>query len=1209
MHITKKALGYIVLGLVIFLALFFLALPPLVKHIAVNKIDEATGRKSRIEKVSLNPFTLSAGISGFRLSEKGSGAPFVAFSSARVSMSPLSLPKRSFIVKEIHLTSPYLHLVRNAPNHYNFSDLLTQKKETKKKEGTPLFSLNNIIVKNGTVDFEDKALSAEKHHHITGMNLAIPFVSNMSYLADRYVTPHFSADINGAPFRFDGRLKPLTRAVEAAITINLKKVNLPFYLGYVPYPLPVDVSSGRLATALEVGYRVDERTGPELRVAGDVGLDGLKVTEPKGAPVAGLERARLNIADSWLISRRFDLRSLELEGVELWAARDRSGSWNLQRIARGGKGSKPAEAEKPAAEKSPEKRPLQLKLARLAFNDGKIHLADEVPAGGFRTDLSDLQIGLRNFSLAEGQKAPFEVKFRSSKGETVAMNGELAAKPVALQAKLDLSGVPLKEYYPYLRDTLTAPILGKVGFTTGIVYNDKDGLLLEKAVLTGEGLAASFGEGEGFKLKTAELKGLTLDLKRNRAEVETVDFKGGNFILSSGKGGELSARHLLREKMTTPAAKARAAAREKRRERGKQQSPPFSYRVHRVAGSDLAVNFTDRSKEDAPLFPLNRINFTADGITGPKQGPIPFKLTSGYGKKGRIEAAGNLTPAPFKFKGHLQLQGIPLRDFDPYLPEDTSVFIADGALDTRMALDVEKAPSGMKGNFSGSLGVRSFYCQDTELDEDLLKWERLQLERISGTVSPFTLAINNVSLSNFYSRVIVEKDGTLNLQHLRSEEEPEAKPAQAAQGTKQPAPAKASKQGAPSQATAAAGTVEPSAVRIDAITVQGGTLAFSDHHLDSPFDTTFYNLGGRVSGLSSQASKLADVDLRGNLENHSPLSIKGVINPLRGDLYLDLTIAFSDIELSPLTPYSNTYLGYDIDKGKLSLNLSYKIDKKALTSTNKVFIDQFTFGKQVESPKATKLPVRLAIALLKDRKGEIHLDLPVAGRTDDPKFSVWKVVLQMLKNLLVKAATSPFSLLSSAFGGGHDFSAVIFEPGSERITKPEQDKLVKLSQVLRDKPELKVEITGYVQRDRDAEGYRDEMLLKKMKAEKFRRMVKEGKTREGQSQQEVEILPQEYSRYLKDVYSKEKFPKPRNALGFQKDLPDAEMKKLILAHTVVGQNELQALAHERAEAVKAFLMKEGKLPAERLYLKGGDIYKPPAKEGLPGSRVEFGAEV
>jgi hypothetical protein len=367
-----------------------------------------------------------------------------------------------------------------------------------------------------------------------------------------------------------------------------------------------------------------------------------------------------------------------------------------------------------------------------------------------------------------------------------------------------------------------------------------------------------------------------------------------------------------------------------------------------------------------------------------------------------------------------------------------------------------------------------------------------------------------------------------------------------------------------------------------------------------------YNLGGRVSGLSSDVGAYADVDLRGNLENQSPLSITGRINPLRGDLYADLKVRFTGIELSPATPYSGTYLGYGIDRGKLSLDLSYLIDKKKLDSQNKVLIDQFTFGRKIESDKATNLPVRLAVALLKDRQGVISLDLPVTGRTDDPKFSVWGVVWKILKNLLVKAATSPFALLSSMFGGGQDFSEIAFAPGSNRLTAAEEAKLRNLAKAFHERPALKLDVAGYVDRERDAEGYRNELLLKNLKAEKFLALVKDKQNQPGQTQESMEITAADYPVWLKVVYKKAKFPKPRNFIGMLKDIPDAEMKKLILTNTTVGDAELKALARERATVVRTYLVQQAKLEPERVFEKGGDIYQPPKEEGKVASRVEFG---
>ena len=151
----------------------------------------------------------------------------------------------------------------------------------------------------------------------------------------------------------------------------------------------------------------------------------------------------------------------------------------------------------------------------------------------------------------------------------------------------------------------------------------------------------------------------------------------------------------------------------------------------------------------------------------------------------------------------------------------------------------------------------------------------------------------------------------------------------------------------------------------------------------------------------------------------------------------------------------------------------------------------------MESDKATKLPVKLGLALLKDRKGEIHLDVPVTGRTDDPKFSVWKLVFQVLRNLLVKAVTSPFSLLSSMFGGGQDFSAIHFDHGASVIPPQEEQKLGALSKALLDRPALKMELKGYVDREKDTEGYRIELLNRKLKNEKFLALSKEGTLPEG----------------------------------------------------------------------------------------------------------------
>ena len=362
-----------------------------------------------------------------------------------------------------------------------------------------------------------------------------------------------------------------------------------------------------------------------------------------------------------------------------------------------------------------------------------------------------------------------------------------------------------------------------------------------------------------------------------------------------------------------------------------------------------------------------------------------------------------------------------------------------------------------------------------------------------------------------------------------------------------------------------------------------------------------FDLGGRVTGLASDQEMQADVDLRGQLENHSPLTVSGKINPLSKDLFADLTISFKDIDLTPLTPYSGTYLGYAIDKGKLYLDLNYHIEHQKISADNKVMIDQFTFGESVKSDQATSLPVTLAIALLKDRNNEIHLDIPVYGDLNDPDFSLAGTIFTVLKNLLVKAATSPFSLLTSMLGGDQDFTSVGFASGVAKLDDQQRSKLAELANMLAKRPSLTLEISGFADPENDPEGYRQHILQQMLIDAKRQQLQDTGTAQE--FPQELTVHPDEYSELLLRVYKDADFPRPRNIVGLLKKLPDEEMEKLLLANIIAGEEQLQELARDRALAVRDTLAIANPEIKPRLFLKKTDSLAPP-KEG-PASRVEF----
>ena len=1200
-------------GVIVTLLLFTATiLPMIVRSKAVAAIEEATGRKAQIKSVSINPFKLAVTVKGFAIDEK-EGAPLVGFSQVRASIAPASIYKRALILSHVTIDTPTFSLARTGPNRFSFSDILDRQKKAPKEEkkGGFLFSINNITVKNGSLDFDDRVVDGGRKHTIRALDIAIPFVSNVPYLAEEYIDPRMSAVVNGAPFSFAGKLKPLSKSMETSVHVGLKQLNLPKYIAYSPVKPLAELTSGKLTVDMDVSYRISADKKPELILKGLARLDDVSVNMQNGQPLAKLAALEARASSLEVFARQFKLEAIALDGLELFVDRDRKGVWMYSRLLPPAK-TTPKADDSSAKNLQPgekDKEPLVL-VSSLACNNGTVHFSDAVPKGGFKTTASEIDLALNNFSSAPEKSADYELSFLLDNEATLNTDGTFSVTPLAVTSSAELTGLKIQRAWPYLAGYLSAPVKGTLDLSAELTFSKPDGLSMADGDLSVQGLSARYGAKEGFDLARLQVSGAIFRQKENRLEIGDIRLSKGDISLSRGKDGKISLLSLLANQQGSPSGStvrgvppSPVAAKKKTASPKTKGSKPLSYRLKHCQLEKINATFTDKTLEDEPRFTLRNTSLTLVNLNGPKFTPAGLNFSSTFGKGATLKARGDMTPLPFRYKGSVSAGRLPIRDFEAYFPDTLNFYVIGGTVDTTMHVDVAMKDGKPGGSYKGSVGVHAFHSVDAVEEEDLLKWESLQFDEIKGDIEPFKLSIHEVALTDVYSRVVIRKDGSLNLQNLVEKKGPpvQAVPLPAKAVTEKPKTA--AQKTAPSTPTAPA----PRQISVGSVTIQDGTLSFTDNHLSQTFSSTFFNLGGRVSGLSSEETKFADVDLRGNLENHSPMQITGRLNPLRDDLFVDLKISFRDIDLSPVTPYSGTYLGYTVDKGKLFLDLKYLIENKQLKSENRIFIDQFTFGKKVQSDKATNLPVRLALALLKDRKGEIHLDLPVTGRTDDPQFSIWRLIGQVLKNLIVKAATSPFALLSSMTGSGQDFSVIPFAAGSSNLPSGEEQKLVQLAKALADRPGLKVEIKGFVDKAKDPEGYRQETLNRKLRNEKFLLLVKEEQAGAGDSAETVQVTAEEYSKFLKAVYKKEKFPKPRNAFGLVKDLPDNEMKKLIIANTVAGENELLGLARERATTVMNYLIVKGGLPAERLFQKNDDIYKAPKDDTVSRSRVEFNA--
>lgn len=1142
---------------------------------------ENTSRTLTIEKAFFNPFALTVEVKGVVLSEQQSPEPFIAFKRLMLSGSVRSLFDLAIILDRVELDEPYINIELLGKQEFNFSDftrLGNDKPQPAAEEPSEplLFSFNNIVLQGGKIDFTDLTSAKKSQHKITELDLAVPFVGNVPYLTDEYVEPQLRLLLNGSEISAIGQLKPFHQSLETSLSLVLNEIDLAYYAYHSPIPLPVDVKSGILDTQIDLTYRISASEQPKLLLGGELALSDIDIRELNGAELFRMPTLILDLDWADLMQQDFNLSSLDIYEPQLFIGRSETGDWNFMRLL---SEQPPANQEAAPAEQPKASLPL-LKIAETALYDGKIHFLDQQPEGHFSEELHGITLFLHELSTLYDQKTGLEFKFATDRRLITEIKGELGVDPPTAALHLVINGIPLSAYYPYLAEFINAPIEGNLNLAGSINYTEQGNIQLQQAQLALHQLKVPFFDKDGFALSDLLITGGSFDLHQHQASLATVKLSGGNFSASRLADGSLSPLKLLR---ATPNQNSPQS------EQQPVDSTPYSLKLGQLSLEDFNLRLTDASLTKKPQLKIDRLNIDLADLAYPESLQSPFKVSARMGKKGSVTLSGTLAHSPLRVQAQTQVKALPLADFNDFLPEQIKISLKDGKLYTNMALKLREQPEMLTGNFGGSVSVNDFNLRDPLGDGELLSWENLSLAGIKGGIGPFKLGIEEVVLSHYLAKIQIDPEGRINLANVTEEEK-----------------ADAATESAPEPEPVAVATEEdsgpPPDIRIDALTLQGGTVSFTDRSLPNTFSATMYKLGGRVTGMASDEQMQADVDLRGELENHSPLTIIGKLNPLSKDLYADLTIHFKDIDLAPMTPYSGTYLGYVIDKGKLYLDLSYHIEHRKIKADNQIMIDQFTFGDSVKSDKATSLPVGLAIALLKDSNDEIHLDVPISGDLNDPSFSVMGTVFTILKNILVKAATAPFSLLASMLGGGdEDYTNVTFDSGVARLDERQMEILDKLAGMLAERPSLTLEISAYADQENDPEAYRKDRLQQKMIDAKWLALKEAGQPPE--SRELVSIEPEEYSEYLLKVYKDAEFPRPRNFVGMLKKLPDPEMEKLLLANIRADDAEMQTLAQARALLIRNRLLADHEEIKPRIFLKSVDIYQQPEKG--PASRVEF----
>ena len=1075
-------------GILLVFGLFgFFAAPPLLKSILLKQLSTELHRQVSIDDIDINPYGLSARVSGFSVKTE-EGKEVAGFEELFVNVSSASIFKLAVVVDEIRLQGLRLAVSRVAEGRYDISDLLDEwmKPKDEPEKEVPRFSINNIQLINGKIVFDDQPKG--KMHTISDINLALPFVSSLSYQAEILVKPSFAAVINGSPLALTGESKPFSESRESHLNLDLDRFDLAALQPYLPESLPFRLTAGLLDSELKAMFKEVSDQVYSVSVVGALHLSGLAVAESDGQALLAWKRLDVDVENADPINRQVAVKRVALDGLDVSLAVNRQGEFNVLRLL--DKLSKAPAGDAPAP-KPEAAKPFAWSLGGFALTNGLIRWKDE--------------------------------------STPMAVAGQMR--------KLQLS-------------------VGKV-----------DSKLAEPVVISEIGYQIDFGER--FRVENMVFRGVSVDLSAHRVDIAEVINSGARARMLRNKDGKIEwvgMPVLKTARASTPNndVKAKPAAKAE----AKQE---WIGKVAKLSIEDLGFRFEDQSMQPVAVQEIEGFSLLAQGLTNEPNKKGTIALKSQINKKGSVKVDGSLQAFPLDVAVKLETVGVPLVPFEPYFGQFLNVSLTRGLVSNQGEVMARFDTTGLKAGYKGSFTLGDLVAVDKQNSADFLKWKSLYFGGVDFRLEPMAINIGEIALTDFYSRLILNKEGRLNVADIVKK--PAGEAAQVKEESKT-APAKAAE-------TKVAQAKPPVPIKIAKITLQNGSVNFSDFFVQPNYTVNLTKLGGRVTGLSSVADTVADLEIRGKYANSAPVQILAKLNPLAAKSFLDLKADITGVDMVGFSPYSGKYAGYAIEKGKLSLNVAYKLENNQLAAENRLFIDQFTFGERVESPEATKLPVNLAISLLKNNRGEIDLNLPISGSLDDPQFSIGGLIIKVIVNLFVKAVTSPFALLGSMFGSGEELSNVEFAVGRASLDAAGTKKLESLAKALVERNSLKLEIVGRADPEIDKEGVKRAGMERAMKAEKLKDLKKAG---EGKSLDEIEIAPEEVKTYLTRAYKEARFPKPRNVIGLQKDLPVEEMEKLMLTNLPATDDDIAALAARRAEVVQGWLVEQGKVPPERVFL-------------------------
>ncbi|MFI3155178.1 MAG: DUF748 domain-containing protein [Methylococcaceae bacterium] len=856
-------------------------------------------------------------------------------------------------------------------------------------------------------------------------------------------------------------------------------------------------------------------------------------------------------------------------------AKDKNGAFNFKDLLRDNKEAKQSDA-----------KIFPVNIVKLSIVEGKLNWEDAHVKSPEQETVYPINLVIENLTAQTDKQSKLSLSLELDSGGKLDWQGVLSLKPMSSSGHIKLDNVKLPRIRALaLQDLVQPDLQGYELFEADYKADYADNKFninvnQGKFELRDVQVSLSPQDKALVKIPGFAVHGISFNLDRHELAIESVSAKDTDLKAWLNSDGTFNYQTLL------PAAKTESAP-------ALAQQTPWSIRIDNIALNNSGLTFEDRTLKNPVTLTIKPINFKLTDFSNKAGASLPFQLSAGFNKNALVKLDGNTVIEPLSAQIAVDAKDIALEDFQAYVDKFARLDVIDGrlAIDGKVLL-AKSAQDKLEVKFTGNSKIADFLTRDQLKNKDFVKWENLTLSGIDVDLPANQYSAETLLIDKPYARVVIRKDKSVNFADIMIKSPPS--PLLQKEELMQNRPLPLQKDGEDSP--------QKPIFKLGKIQIVDGSTDFADLSLILPFAAQIKSLDGGASNISSDQKSTIKLELKGTAYDLAPVDINGEISPYLGDY--DVTVNFSGMPMPLISSYMVQFAGYKVEKGKMSLELNYKVAHKELTATNNILIDRLELGEKVENPNAVSLPLELAVALMKDSDGKIKMHVPITGSLEDPKFSISHLVADALVNAISKVITSPFRALASLIGSEQDLSTISFAAGDAVLSKPQISKLDDLVKALKARPALKLEIKGASFQEQDWPAVSDDALYDQLKRIKADEVNKQGgrKIRA----EHVVISDQDYRRLMEQLFA-EKFPLmvEKSLLGTLRlagssadtntDKFYAVAKEKLSAIIQPEPQRLKDLAGQRAQAIANYIVQKGGIANERVFIL--DTAIDPQKEG------------